>query len=137
MRALLAATFALLALPALAEPSVSSSHGVVRVLDKLTGTVRDLSLSAGVSEAVGHLTVTMGECRYPQENPTGDAFIQLVIRDEREVEPLFSGWMVASEPALEPFDHPRYDVWALECRLRASDEPVLNLEPVPDEAPPE
>ncbi len=137
MRLLPAVFLVLPAIPALAEPTVTSSHGTVRVLDKLTGTVRDLSLSAGVGEAVGHLTVTMGECRYPQENPTGDAFIQLVIRDEREVEPLFSGWMVASEPALEPFDHPRYDVWALECRLRASDEPVLNLEPVPDEAPPE
>src|SRR5690554_5001561 len=104
MRALLAATLALLAIPALAEPTVTSSQGVVRVLDKLTGTARDLSLSAGVSEAVGHLTVTMGECRYPRENPTGDAFIQLVIHDERDVEPLFVGWMVASEPALEPFD---------------------------------
>lgn len=137
MRLLLAACLALAALPAQAEPTVTTSHGTVRVLDKLTGTVRDIELAAGVGEALGYLSITMGECRYPQANPTGDAYIQLVIRDERETEPLFSGWMVASEPALEPFDHPRYDVWALECRIREADEPVLNLEPVPDEAPPE
>ncbi len=28
---------------------------------------------------------------------------------------LFSGWMLASAPALNAMDHPRYDVWALRC----------------------
>lgn len=132
-----ALALAVLAVPAAAEPTVTTSQGVVRVLDKITGTVRDLTLSAGVSEAMGHLTVTMGECRYPRANPTGDAYIQLVIQDVRETEPAFSGWMVASAPALEPFDHPRYDVWALSCIIPEGDAPVLNLEPAPEEAPPE
>lgn len=136
MRALFLA-LAVLAAPAVAEPTVTSSHGVVRVLDKINGTVRDLTLSTGVSEAVGHLTITMGECRFPRANPTGDAYIQLVIQDARETEPAFSGWMVASEPALEPFDHPRYDVWAISCDIPDEDAPVLNLEPAPEEAPPE
>lgn len=126
-----------LAAPATAEPTVTATRGTVRVLDKITGTVRDLDLSSGVSEAVGHLTVTMGECRYPRANPTGDAYMQLVIQDTRESEPVFSGWMVASAPALEPLDHPRYDVWVLSCEIRDADAPVLNIEPAPEEAPPE
>jgi hypothetical protein len=29
---------------------------------------------------------------------------------------LFEGWLIASAPALNAMDHPRYDVWALRCR---------------------
>ncbi|MBW7921357.1 MAG: DUF2155 domain-containing protein [Rubellimicrobium sp.] len=125
------------AAPALAEPTITTSQGTVRVLDKITGTVRDLTLTTGTSEVIGHLTITMGECRFPRDNPTGDAYVQLVIQDTRDSEPAFAGWMVASEPALEPFDHPRYDVWALSCVIPDADAPVLNLEPAPEEAPPE
>ncbi len=27
----------------------------------------------------------------------------------------FSGWMIASSPALNALDNPRYDVWLLRC----------------------
>lgn len=100
-----------------AEATRTGSAGQVRVLDKITGRVGDLSMSAGQETTFGYLTVSLGECRYPAENPEGDAFIQVVIRDAREPEPVFSGWMIASSPALNPFDHPRYDVWALSCSI--------------------
>jgi len=29
--------------------------------------------------------------------------------------PVFKGWMIASSPALNALDHPRYDVWVLRC----------------------
>lgn len=113
----LAAGLALAATAGVAEPTQTGTAGQVRVLDKITGRVADLSLAPGQETTFGHLTVSLGECRYPADNPEGDAFIQVVIRDSREPEPVFSGWMVASSPALNPFDHPRYDVWALSCAL--------------------
>ena len=93
----------------------NASSGELRVLDKLTGAVTDLTLGAGESANLGFLTVTMNECRYPVDNPSGDAFTQLLVQDTRETVPLFSGWMLASSPALNAMDHPRYDVWALRC----------------------
>ena len=33
------------------------------------------------------------------------------------VEPLFSGWMFASSPALNALEHPVYDVWVIDCRM--------------------
>ena len=121
--------------PARAEQTVTSGEGVVRVLDKLTGRVSDLDLTTGETVVLGHLSVTMGECRYPSANPSGDAYVQLVIHDSRESLPVFSGWMVASAPALNPLDHPRYDVWALRCELTDGSMPVLNLEPAPGSEP--
>lgn len=137
MRRALVLMTALAAGPALAEATVTSGNGAVRVLDKITGRVQDLDLASGETLVLGHLSVTMGECRYPADNPSGDAYIQLVIQDSRAAEPVFSGWMVASAPALNPLDHSRYDVWALRCDIPDSAAPVLSLDPVPEEAPPE
>lgn len=34
---------------------------------------------------------------------------------EAEGEKIFSGWMFASSPALNPLEHPVYDVWVIDC----------------------
>ena len=94
----------------------SAGGGVVRVLDKINGTVTDLDLARGETGSVGSLTVTLAECRYPVANPAGDAFVLLSIRTGRDEPAAFEGWMIASSPALSAMDHPRYDVWALRCR---------------------
>ena len=37
------------------------------------------------------------------------------------VDPLFSGWMFASSPALNALEHPVYDVWVIDCKMEAPD----------------
>jgi hypothetical protein len=61
------------------------------------------------------MQVDLGECRYPEGNPSGDAFAFVTLRIEGQVEPVFRGWMIASAPALNALDHPRYDVWVIRC----------------------
>ena len=73
-----------------------------------------LSIPAGVPLVFGGLSLTLKECRYPEDNPSGDAFAFLTI-DEQGVE-IFSGWMIGSSPALNALDHQRYDVWVLRCK---------------------
>ncbi|MEM9581866.1 MAG: DUF2155 domain-containing protein [Pseudomonadota bacterium] len=65
----------------------------------------------------GALRITMHDCRYPANNPAGDAYLHLTIYDRGIEKPVFDGWMVASSPALSALDHPRYDVWAIRCKL--------------------
>lgn len=100
---------------ALPGQAVTAPAGVVRVLDKINGTVTDLELRSGETAELGLLTVTMGECRAPADNPSGDAFELVSIRTKADDTALFEGWLVASAPALNALDHPRYDVWALRC----------------------
>jgi hypothetical protein len=108
--------------PAQQAPTIAPSvdvmtglGGELRVLDKLTGAVTNLSLNQGESVQLGFLSVGMIECRYPVENPSGDAFTYIEVMDRKENVGLFAGWMLASAPALNAMDHPRYDVWALRC----------------------
>ncbi|WP_341214186.1 DUF2155 domain-containing protein [uncultured Limimaricola sp.] len=111
-----AVVLALLAAPASAQQAAQAPGGVLRVLDKITGVVTDLDLAAGETATVGHLSIELDECRYPADNPAGDAYERLIVRYQKIEAPVFQGWMIASAPALNAMDHPRYDVWALRCR---------------------
>ncbi len=109
---------ALFASPLAAQEASTAAGGEVRVLDKITGVVTDLTLEARQTRTVGNLSVTLQECRYPSGNPAGDAWMLLEISlANRQEAPLFRGWMVASAPALNALDHARYDVWALRCTV--------------------
>lgn len=106
-----------LSLPALAQEQAGNGTGsaLLRAMDKVSGDVTDFELSPAETQEIGRIQVTLGECRYPLANPTGEAYAYLVIRNTGDETPVFEGWMIASSPALSALDHPRYDVWVLRC----------------------
>ncbi|WP_432448945.1 DUF2155 domain-containing protein [Aliiroseovarius marinus] len=110
--AFVAAMFA--ALP-LAAQTAKAPGALLRGLDKVSGAPMDFKMEIGDTVELGKLRITLGECRYPTDNPSGDAYAWLVIRDGNAEQTAFEGWMVASSPALNALDHPRYDVWVLRC----------------------
>lgn len=100
---------------AAAETQREAPGAELRWLDKVSGETADVELSRGQSAVWGRLTIQLDSCRYPPDNPAGEAFAHLTIRDSLAQAPVFAGWMVASSPALSALDHPRYDVWVLRC----------------------
>jgi hypothetical protein len=113
----------LLAGPAAAQeepqgPEFTDSDGAsLRFLDKLTNETGDVTLSLGQAAKFEKLLVQLDSCRYPTGNPASDAEAHLTVIEETSKTQLFSGWMLASSPALSALDHPRYDVWVLGCIL--------------------
>lgn len=89
---------------------------IIRGLDKINGHTQDVEMRSGTSAKVFGVLVTVQECRYPKDNPTGDAYAFLNIRDPKNGDVIFNGWMVASSPALNALDHRRYDIWVLRCK---------------------
>ncbi|RKT34833.1 hypothetical protein BXY70_0857 [Roseovarius halotolerans] len=115
--AILSLALALAAGVATQAQEVSIGTGaVLRGLDKINGTSVDLTLAAGESGALGKLTVTLQECRYPAGDAAADAFAFLTVTEPKVETPVFKGWMIASSPALNAMQHARYDVWVLRCR---------------------
>lgn len=106
---------ALCAVPAHAEMAVRAKGGVVRWLDKVSGETGDLVLSRGQSAQNGRLTIQLDDCRYPAGDSPTEAYAHLTVLDKLMDQPAFSGWMMASSPALSAMDHSRYDVWILRC----------------------
>lgn len=101
---------------AYAQQSVEVGTGaVLRWMDRTNSETDDIEIRNATSGQIGPLRVELGECRYPVGNPAGDAFAFLTIHAEGQARPFFSGWMVASSPALNALEHPRYDLWVLRC----------------------
>lgn len=115
MRALLAALIFVLAGTASAQQVSNAPGATIRGLDKVSGALTDMSLRTGEAKMLGRLQVSLGQCRYPTNNPSGNAYAWLEIYDAVERQMVFSGWMIAASPALNPLDHARYDVWVLRC----------------------
>lgn len=108
---------ALLTTSAMAQESVARANAaLLRGLDKVSGRTTDLPLQVGESVRYGRLEVRLAECRFPAGNPASDAFAQLTIIDLSQNVTLFSGWMIASSPALSALDDARYDVWVISCQ---------------------
>ena len=124
------------ALPSQAE-NLKGTAVVLRTLDKVTATTKDYTVRVGDKLNYGSLTVNVRHCekRPPEDIPETYAFLQI---DDRkldgkgksgEVERVFSGWMLASKPAVSALDHGVYDVWVLDCDVPA---PVIELDEATD-----
>jgi hypothetical protein len=113
---LVAVLLALLPAPLVAGDAVTSGTGaMLRGLDKVSGQTEDFRVATGGTAEIYGLDVALGDCRYPVENPTGDAFAYLTIWERGQRQAIFDGWMIASSPALSALDHSRYDVWVIRC----------------------
>ncbi len=100
---------------ALAQQVTSASGGVLRALDKTSGQTVDIEIRSGELRNLGSLQIVMNDCRYPAGNPSGNAYAALEISERGREGVLFSGWMIASAPALSALEHQRYDVWVIRC----------------------
>jgi len=100
---------------------------VLRTLDKVTATTKDYTVRIGDELTYGSLTVAVKHCekKPPEDVPETYAFLQIDDLkldgkgDAGEKERVFSGWMMASNPAISALDHSVYDIWVIDCKLPA------------------
>ncbi|MEM6888796.1 MAG: DUF2155 domain-containing protein [Pseudomonadota bacterium] len=107
--------FALTATPGVGQQVEEAPGVVLRGIDKISGQVYDIALTSGETALFEGLRITVHSCRFPIGNPSGDAFASLDILDTADGRNYFSGWMIASAPALSSMDHARYDIWVMRC----------------------
>ncbi|MEK0163227.1 DUF2155 domain-containing protein [Phaeobacter sp. A36a-5a] len=115
---LIAALFALAMATGVAWAQGAAENGtsaVLRGLDKVNGQTQDLEIPVGGSAEIFGVIVSLQECRFPADNPTGDAYAYVTVRNPNDATVYFDGWMIASSPALNALDHSRYDIWVMRC----------------------
>jgi len=106
-------------------PSVNaleSSNGKfieIKILDKVSSKTNLIKLTIGEEKKFQNLLIKSLKCKNSEfdDNPEITAYIQvqdLVIKDNNEVF-IFNGWTFSSSPAINPFDHPVYDIWLTKC----------------------
>jgi hypothetical protein len=117
--ALLAAS---LAAPAQAQAPAAWIEGQtadLALLDKVTARTSMQAVAVGQSTQFGTLAIAVARClrRPPEEPAEAAAWITVTERGAAaDGQPAFRGWMFASSPALNPLEHPVYDVRVVACR---------------------
>lgn len=102
----------------LPTPETQLQRGAtLRQLDKMTGQIVTFDIAVGQALSVARLTVQLDACRSPGDNDTHGTMAHLKIWDTKlaDADAVFAGWMFAESPALSALDHPRYDLWVINC----------------------
>jgi len=91
----------------------------IKILDKVSSKTNLLKLKIGEEKKFQNLLIKSLKCKNSEfdDNPEITAYIQvrdLVNENNNEVF-IFNGWTFSSSPAVNPFDHPVYDIWLTKC----------------------
>jgi hypothetical protein len=118
MLLLLVAALAVLAgAPAQAE-RIENATANFAALDKVSAAVKQLPISLDKTETFRTLKITPRACitSDPSEPPRTSTFVEVseILFDGTEKR-IFSGWMFAESPGLNPLVHPVFDIWLTGC----------------------
>ena len=113
--------FFLISIPSTVTAIVKSNGKFIeiKILDKVSSKTNLLKLTIGEEKKFQNLLIKSLKCKNSEfdDNPEITAYIQvqdLINKDNNEVF-IFNGWTFSSSPAINPFDHPVYDIWLTKC----------------------
>ena len=91
----------------------------IKILDKVSSKTNLLKLKIGEEKIFQNLLIKSLKCKNSEfdDNPEITAYVQVqdtVNKDNNEVF-IFNGWTFSSSQAVNPFDHPVYDIWLIKC----------------------
>jgi hypothetical protein len=118
--------------PAHADPMEAA---LLQGLDKVTARISTITAPVGRPVRFGTLEIVARHCDKtpPEERPEAAAFLQISeVKQGEPTEPLFSGWMFASSPALSALEHPIYDVVVVDCVASSSAPAASSSSPKPE-----
>lgn len=99
---------------------IENGTAVFAALDKVTAAVQKVTAKLNDTEPFRTLRITPRVCytRAPTEPPRTSTFVEIdeIMFDGKEKR-IFTGWMFAESPGLNPLLHPVFDVWLTGCAL--------------------
>ena len=107
-----------LAIPTAFAAEIDTNTAQMQAMDKITGKVSLINVPVNGKVKFGSFSIVVRACktRPPEDTPENFAFVDVVdtYNNQNPVN-IFRGWMISSSPALNPVEHPIYDVWLLKC----------------------
>ena len=91
----------------------------IKILDKISSKNELINLVNNEEYIYKDLKIKSIKCTNSEfdDNPEIKAYIQVrdLTKKDRNNVYVFNGWMFSSSPSIEPFDHPVYDIWLVNC----------------------
>ena len=97
---------------------IDTNIAQMQAMDKITGKVSVIEVPVNGNVNFGSFSILVRACktRSPEDTPENFAFVDVVDNyNNKTPVNIFRGWMISSSPALNPVEHPIYDVWLLKC----------------------
>ena len=101
--------------------SIANSIGLIKlkVLDKVSSKNTELEFKIGDTIKYKNLQIKALKCKNSEfdDDPEITAYLQVIDLNKSDNDEvfIFNGWSFASSPSINPFDHPVYDLWIIEC----------------------
>jgi len=91
----------------------------IKILDKVSSKNNLLKIKIGKEKKFKNLIIKPLRCKNSEfdDSPEVTAYLQvkdLTNKDNDEVF-VFNDWTFSSSPTINPFDHPVYDIWLINC----------------------
>ena len=91
----------------------------IKILDKISSKNELIRLNNNEEYIYKDLSIKSIKCTDSEfdDNPEIKAYVQVkdLTKKNRNNVYVFNGWMFSSSPSIEPFDHPVYDIWLINC----------------------
>ena len=91
----------------------------IKILDKISSKNELIKLTNNEEYIYKDLSIKSIKCTDSEfdDNPEIKAYIQVrdLTKKDRNNVYVFNNWMFSSSPSIEPFDHPVYDIWLVNC----------------------
>ena len=101
------------------KSQLEGSFTEIKILDKISSKNTSLKLENGQLLKFKDLSIQSLKCKNSEfdDNPEITAYIQVrdLSNQNNDEVFVFNGWMFSSSPSIEPFDHPVYDIWLVNC----------------------
>jgi len=101
------------------ENKLEDKNTDIKILDKISSKNELIKLINNEEYVYKDLSIKSIKCTDSEfdDNPEIKAYIQVrdLTKKDRNNVYVFNGWMFSSSPSIEPFDHPVYDIWLINC----------------------
>ena len=103
----------------MANDNLEGKNTDIKILDKISSKNELIRLNNNEEYIYKDLAIKSVKCSDSEfdDNPEIKAYIQVrdLTKKDRNNVFVFNGWMFSSSPSIEPFDHPVYDIWLVDC----------------------
>tara|TARA_B110000967_G_scaffold164423_1_gene171766 strand:+ start:351 stop:764 length:414 start_codon:yes stop_codon:yes gene_type:complete len=102
-----------------AQETLEGKFIEIKILDKVSSKNNLLKIKIGQEKKFQNLLIKGLKCKNSEfdDNPEITAYVQVrdLTNSNNDEVFVFNGWTFSSSPALNPFDHPVYDIWLMKC----------------------
>tara|TARA_B100001057_G_scaffold186594_1_gene187368 strand:- start:46 stop:453 length:408 start_codon:yes stop_codon:yes gene_type:complete len=103
----------------MSDSNLEGKNTDIKILDKISSKNELIRLKNNKEYIYKDLEIKSIKCTDSEfdDNPEIKAYLQVrdLTKKDRNNVFVFNGWMFSSSPSIEPFDHPVYDIWLVNC----------------------